>query len=152
MHYYILSSTITITYVNILISWFYSVCKLYDFCNVSKVEVKTPWRRCRCVETCSSTYNIQNIFKVCESVHHHTIQINQPTRCNNLSSLLLDIYLQLNMFRTSSRPSSGAQQLQKQPLVLPSERGGSSAVVRSRAERPVGPTTTNSTATIMLQR
>jgi len=23
-------------------------------------------------------------------VHHHTIQINQPTRCNNFSSLLLD--------------------------------------------------------------
>jgi len=40
------------------------------------------------------------------------IQINQPTRCNNFSSLLLDIYVQLNMFRASSRPSSGAQQLQ----------------------------------------
>jgi hypothetical protein len=39
-------------------------------------------------------------------------QINQPTRCNNLSSLLLDVYLQLNMFRASSRPSLGAQQLQ----------------------------------------
>jgi len=21
-------------------------------------------------------------FKVCKSVHHHTVQINQPTRCN----------------------------------------------------------------------
>jgi hypothetical protein len=52
------------------------------------------------------------VFKVCKSVHHHTIQINQPTRCNNFSSLLLDIYLQLNMFRASSRPSLGAQQLQ----------------------------------------
>jgi hypothetical protein len=41
-----------------------------------------------------------------------TIQINQPTGCNNFSSLLLDVYLQLNMFRASSRPSSGAQQLQ----------------------------------------
>jgi hypothetical protein len=51
-------------------------------------------------------------FKVCKSVHHHTIQINQPTRCNNFSNLLLDVYLQLNMFRASSRPSSGAQQLQ----------------------------------------
>jgi len=40
------------------------------------------------------------------------IQINQPTICNNFSSLLLDVYLQLNMFRASSRPSSGAQQLQ----------------------------------------
>jgi len=45
-------------------------------------------------------------------VHHHTIEINQPTKCNNFSSLLFDIYLQLNMFRASSRPSSGAQQLQ----------------------------------------
>jgi len=24
-------------------------------------------------------------------VYHHTIQINQPTRCNNFSSLLLDV-------------------------------------------------------------
>jgi len=31
------------------------------------------------------------------------------------------------MFRASSRPLSGAQQLQLQPLVLPLERGGSSA-------------------------
>jgi hypothetical protein len=40
------------------------------------------------------------------------IQINQPTRCNNSSSLLLDVYVQLSMFLASSRPSSGAQQLQ----------------------------------------
>ena len=40
------------------------------------------------------------------------------------------------MFRASSRPLSGAQQLQKQPLVLPSERGDSSAVGRGRAGRP----------------
>jgi len=39
-------------------------------------------------------------------------QINQQTRCNNFSSLLLDVHAQLNMFRASSRPSSGAQQLQ----------------------------------------
>jgi len=41
-----------------------------------------------------------------------SVQINQPTRCNNFCSLLLDVYLQLNMFGASSRPSSGAQQLQ----------------------------------------
>jgi hypothetical protein len=64
------------------------------------------------------------------------IPINQPTRCNNFSSLLLDVYVQLNMFRASSRPSSGAQQLQQQPPVLPLERGGSSAVGRGRAGRP----------------
>jgi hypothetical protein len=61
------------------------------------------------------------------------IPINQPTRCNNFSSLLLDVYVQLNMFRASS---SGDQQLQQQPLVLPLERGGSSAVCRCQAGRP----------------
>jgi hypothetical protein len=30
----------------------------------------------------------------------------------NFSTFLLDVYVQLNMFRASSRPSSGAQQLQ----------------------------------------
>jgi len=39
-----------------------------------------------------------------------------------------DIYLQLNMFRAFSRPSSGAQWLQWQPLVLLSYRGDSRAV------------------------
>jgi hypothetical protein len=42
----------------------------------------------------------------------HVIQTNQATRCNNFSSLLLEVYVQLNMFRASSRPSAGAQQLQ----------------------------------------
>jgi len=32
-------------------------------------------------------------------VHHHTIEINPPTRCNNFSSLLLEVY---------SRPNSSA--------------------------------------------
>ena len=40
------------------------------------------------------TYKYVSIFS--------TIQINQPTRCNNLSSSLLDVYVQLNMFRASS--------------------------------------------------
>jgi hypothetical protein len=81
------------------------------------------------------------MFKVCRSVHRHTIQINQPTSCNSFSSLLLDIYLQLNMFRASSCPSSGAQQLQWQPLVLPSERGDSSTVGRRQAGWPAQPRT-----------
>ena len=51
-------------------------------------------------------------FKVCKSVHHHTIPINEPTRWKNFPSLLLDVYVRLNMFRASSRPSSEAQQLQ----------------------------------------
>jgi hypothetical protein len=68
-------------------------------------------------------------------IYSKTIQINQQTRWNNFSSLLLDVYVQLNMIRASSRPSSGPQQLQKQRLVLPLEHGGSSAVGRGRADR-----------------
>jgi hypothetical protein len=56
-------------------------------------------------------------FNVCQSLGEvedflKAFQINQPTRCNNFSSSLLDVYVQLNMFRASSCPSSGAQQLQ----------------------------------------
>jgi hypothetical protein len=39
------------------------------------------------------------------------------------------------MFRASSRPSSGAQKLQKRSLDLPLERRGSSAVGRGRADQ-----------------
>jgi hypothetical protein len=39
-----------------------------------------------------------------------------------------DVCLELNVFRAFSRPSSGAQRLQWQPLVLPSYRGDSRAV------------------------
>jgi hypothetical protein len=69
-------------------------------------------------------------------MHHHTVPINQQTRCNNFSSLLLDVYVQLNVFRASSRPSSGAQKMQEQPLVLSLERGDSSAVGCGWAGRP----------------
>ena len=46
------------------------------------------------------------------TIQYSSIHINQPTRCNNFTSLLFDVYLQLNMFRASSHPSSGTQQLQ----------------------------------------
>ena len=46
-----------------------------------------------------STHTNEEIpFEVCKSVHHHTIQIIQPTRCNSFTSLLLDVYVWLNMF------------------------------------------------------
>jgi len=38
----------------------------------------------------------------------HSVQINQPTRCNSFTSLLLDVCVGLNMFRTPLHPSSGA--------------------------------------------
>ena len=51
-----------------------------------------------------------------------------PTWWNNFSVYYPDVCSQLNMFRAFSRPSSGAQWLQWQSLVLPSYRGDSRAV------------------------
>jgi hypothetical protein len=51
-------------------------------------------------------------FKVCKPVHHHTIQINPQLDATISPAYYPDVYLHLNMFRESSRPSSGAQQLQ----------------------------------------
>ena len=59
-----------------------------------------------------------------------------PTRCNNFLVYYPDVYLQLNMFRALSCPSSGAQLLQWQPLVLPSYRGDSRAVFVVGSARP----------------
>jgi len=53
-----------------------------------------------CVDECR--------FDVSKSVHHHKIQIIQPTRCNSFTSLLFDVYVWYDMFRASPRPSSGA--------------------------------------------
>ena len=55
-----------------------------------------------------SLRNAQNTCDVHKSVHHHTIHINEPTRCNSYISLLLDVYVRLSMFRAPLRPSSGA--------------------------------------------
>ena len=51
-----------------------------------------------------------------------------PTWCNSFSVYYPDIYLLLNMFRVFSCPSSEAQWLQWQPLVLPSYSGVSRAM------------------------
>jgi len=51
-------------------------------------------------------------FKVCKSVHHRTIQINHQLDATVSPVYYPDVYLQLNMFRASSRPSSEDQQLQ----------------------------------------
>jgi hypothetical protein len=60
----------------------------------------------------------------------HTIQINQPTRCNSFTSLLLDVYVWLNIFRAFPRPSSETYNCTLEPLVLQLERGGWSVVGR----------------------
>jgi hypothetical protein len=58
-----------------------------------------------------------------------------PTWCKSFSVYYPDVCLQLNMFRAFSHPSSEAQWLQWQPLVLPSYRGDSCAVF---VVRPAG--------------
>jgi hypothetical protein len=61
-------------------------------------------------------------------VHHRTIQINHQPDATVFQFYYPDVYLHLKMFRAFSRPSSGAQWLQWQPLVLPSYRGDSRVV------------------------
>jgi len=74
------------------------------------------------------------------------IQINQPTRCINLSDILLVDQIHLNMFRASSCPSSGAYKLQQPHLVYRWNVGVAVSLV------VVGPTTTNDTASTTFQR
>jgi hypothetical protein len=66
-----------------------------------------------------------------------------------ITGLLLVVKIQLNMFRASLCPSSGAYQLQQQPLVY--LRNVVVAVLLV-VVGPAGPTTANSTATTTLQR
>jgi hypothetical protein len=73
-----------------------------------------------------------------EWMNEWMISNKSPTRCNKFPVYYPDLYLQLNMFRAFYRPSSGAQWLQWQPLVLPSYRGDSRAVL---VVGPAGPTT-----------
>ena len=63
-------------------------------------------------------------------------QLNQPTRRSNFSSLLLVVWIQLNKFWTSSRPSSGATTTAVSASGLPSELGDSSAAGRCRSRPP----------------
>jgi hypothetical protein len=59
------------------------------------------------------------------------IQIIQPTKCKNFTSLLLDVYAWLNMFRVSPRPSSEAYNCTKSLwFYMPLERRGWSGVGR----------------------
>ena len=95
-------------------------------------------------------FSILQSFKTGSGTHPVYYEINllapefyiqfkrSPTWCNSFSVYYPDVCLQLNMFRAYSRPSSGAQWLQWQPLVLPSYRGDSRAVF---VVGPAGPTT-----------
>ena len=84
------------------------------------------------------TFYIQSVlkFKVCKSVRHPYNSNKSPTWCNSFSVYYPDVCLQLYMIRAFYRPSSGAQWLQWQPLVLPSYRGDSCAVFVVGLARP----------------
>jgi hypothetical protein len=94
---------------------------------------------------CAITFQLDSLAFIDLSFWHRSFTFNSnksPTRCNNFSVYYPDICLQLNMFRAFSRPSSGAQWLQWQPLVLPSYRCDSRAVfVVGPAVRPARPQT-----------
>jgi hypothetical protein len=79
-------------------------------------------------------FSIGSFFKPDHKITNW-IQINHQLDATVSPVYYPDVYLQLNMFRTSSRPSSRDHQQQSQPLTLPLERGGSSAVGRGRADR-----------------
>jgi hypothetical protein len=67
---------------------------------------------------------------------------SSPTRCISFSVYYPDVYFLLSMFWAFSCPTSGAQRLQWQPLVLPLYRGDSRAVfVVGLAGRLVRPRT-----------
>ena len=86
-------------------------------------------------------YSVSLVSFLCITFWHRSFLFNSnksPTWCKNFSVYYPDVCLQLNMFRAFSRPSSGAQWLEWQPLVLPSYRGGSRAVF---VVGPASPTT-----------
>jgi hypothetical protein len=52
----------------------------------------------------------ESIKSMKQMIKSCNVSNKSPTRCYSFSSFLLGVYLQLNMFRASSRPSTGAQQ------------------------------------------
>jgi hypothetical protein len=115
--------------------WLHSGCiSFYPFFIPKKYWYVTNTRVLNSRHTVFNKLNLFNFW-------HRSFTYNSnksPTWCNNFSVYYPDVYLQLNMFRGFSRPSSGAQRLQWQPLVLPSYRGDSRAVFEVG---PAGPTT-----------
>jgi hypothetical protein len=60
---------------------------------------------------------LRTAYGDCEEINS-TFQINHQLYATISPVYFPDVYLQLNMFRVSSRPSSGAQQLQWQPPIF----------------------------------
>jgi hypothetical protein len=67
-----------------------NVIQLLDFNLLQRQSLY--WEAYSCsasiVSLCFLDPNNLLVLEVCKSVHYHTIQINQPTRCNNFSSFI----------------------------------------------------------------
>jgi len=72
-------------------------------CHIQSREAKLSNSKFHCSTSCHSIS--QYVYGCSIQI---MIQIIQPIRCNSFTSLLLDVYVWLNMFRASPRPSPGA--------------------------------------------
>jgi hypothetical protein len=125
---------------------------------VSQIHFNTTHSTARHYNPCrvlaDSRSRLQPSLSLALKFWHRNFTFNSnktPTWCNNFSVYYTDLSLQLNMFRAFFRPSSGAQRLQWQPLVLPSYRGDSRAVfVVGPAGRPSFIVTSALTVTILV--
>jgi len=88
-------------------------------------------------------------FKVCKSVHHHTIQINHQLDATISPVYYLTFIYSLTCF---GRPHAHHQELNTCSSSLWLYRGGVVVAVLLVVVGPVGPTTTNSTAITKLRR
>jgi hypothetical protein len=114
---------------------------------ISEPSLDTHEKFCVCFIYLQKEFDCANRCKTMQILifRHRSFTFNSnksPTWRNNFSVHYPDVCLQLNMFRAFSRPSSGAQWLQWQTLVLPSYRGDSRSVfVVGPAGRPARPRT-----------
>jgi hypothetical protein len=101
------------TTVIVTMHWSYMYCFRVVF-GMYIQQLQKLWFAPFSVFTLQQWFIIHGLWESCACITHLIVvfQINQPTRCKNFSSLLLDVHVQLNMFQASSRLSSEAQQLQ----------------------------------------
>ena len=83
----------------------------FRICHTGPLEMYRPYYHVLCYAFFQSkTISLWHVLV--KGVLSSYIQINQPTRCINLSDLLFVVQIQLNMFPSSSCPSPGAYKLQ----------------------------------------
>jgi hypothetical protein len=110
-------------------SWWLITMKSYQ--SHTPIQNKEPTFRHHVHPSVSITVSVPHSWSAQLSFSHRSFTFNSnksPTWCISFSVYYPDVCLQLNMFRALSRPSSGAQWLQWQPLVLLSYRGDSRTV------------------------